>query len=88
MEIRCSQLTGARCWTTPGYLRGPLNCTLDLRWHRLGWGMRWEPYVNVVNVLDRRNVFVYFFDTGAVPATRTVLYQLPILVTFGVDFSW
>jgi hypothetical protein len=39
-------------------------------------------------VLDRRNVFAYFYETENVPVTRTVLYQLPILVSFGVDFSW
>ena len=70
--------------------RYPSYSRLDagLRWHGRKWGLRWEPYLNVVNVLDRHNVFAYFFDTDKTPPTRTAFYQLPILVTFGVDFSW
>ncbi len=70
--------------------RYPTYSRLDvgLRWHGRKWGLHWEPYLNVVNVLDRHNVFAYFFDTDKTPPTRTAFYQLPILVTFGVDFSW
>ncbi len=74
-------LDGARY---PSYFRADLG----FRWHGRRWGLEWEPYVDVANVLNHRNVFAYFYDTEQVPATRTVLYQLPILVSFGVDFSW
>jgi hypothetical protein len=76
---------------------GPLNgarypsySRLDagFRWHWRKWGMRWDPYLDIVNVLDRHNVFAYFFDTDTRPPTRTAFYQLPILATFGVDLSW
>jgi len=74
-------LDGARY---PSYLR----VDLGFRWHGRHWGLDWEPYLDVANVLDHRNVFAYFYDTRATPVTRTVLYQLPILVSFGADFSW
>jgi hypothetical protein len=76
---------------------GPLNGSrypsysrLDVgfRWHGHGWGLQWEPYLDVVNTLDRHNVFAYFFDTEQQPVTRTAFFQLPILATFGMDFSW
>ncbi|HUL48395.1 MAG TPA: TonB-dependent receptor [Gemmatimonadales bacterium] len=78
-------------------LGGPLNgaryppySRLDMgfRWHGHHWGIQWEPYLDIVNVLDRQNVFAYFFDTDKAPPTRTAFFQLPILVTAGVDFSW
>jgi TonB-dependent receptor-like protein len=70
--------------------RYPIYSRLDagFRWHGRKWGMRWEPYLDVVNVYNRRNVFAYFFNTDKKPPTRTAFYQLPILATFGVDFSW
>ncbi len=74
-------LDGARY---PAYSR----VDVGLRWHGRRWGMDWAPYVNVANVLDHHNVFAYFYDTEQVPATRTVLYQLPILLSLGLDFSW
>jgi hypothetical protein len=70
--------------------RYPYYSRLDigLRWHGRKWGLAWEPYLQVVNAYNRRNVFTYFFDDGTTPPTRTAFFQLPILVTFGVDFSW
>lgn len=61
---------------------------LGFRWHGRHWGLNWAPYLDVANVLDRPNVFAYFYQTDTVPAQRTVLYQLPILISFGTDFSW
>jgi len=70
--------------------RYPAYSRLDVgfRWHGHRWGLQWEPYVDVVNVLDRHNVFAYFFNTDVQPTTRTAFFQLPILLTFGLDFSW
>lgn len=74
-------LDGARY---PSYAR----VDVGFRWHGRRWGLAWQPYLDVANVLDRRNVFAYFYETEKTPATRTVLYQLPVLISFGVDFSW
>jgi hypothetical protein len=74
-------LNGARY---PAYAR----LDVGLRWHGHRWGLDWQPYVNVVNLFDRRNVFFYFVDTDSTPPQMTVIYQLPIVLTFGVDFSW
>jgi TonB-dependent Receptor Plug Domain len=68
----------------PGYAR----VDLGFRWHGRRWGIEWQPYLDIANVLDHRNVFAYFYETENVPATRTVLYQLPFLFSFGVDFTW
>lgn len=61
---------------------------VSLRWDFTKWGIRWEPYLQVANVYNRRNVFLYFFDYGDAPPTRTGVSQLPLLPTFGVEFSW
>jgi len=39
-----------------------------------------------VNVLNRKNVFVYSFDYTTAPATRSAISQLPILPSVGVEF--
>jgi hypothetical protein len=41
--------------------------------------------LQVANLYNRRNVFLYFFDYGNVPPTRTGLSQLPFLPTFGLE---
>jgi len=73
---------------------GPLNgeryppysrLDLGLRWSFAALGARLEPYLNVVNLYNRRNVFFYFFDYAAAPPTRTGVSQLPILPTFGLE---
>jgi len=61
---------------------------LSLRWDFTKWGIRWEPYLQVANVYNRKNVFLYFFDYGDVPPTRTGVSQIPLLPTFGIEFSW
>ena len=61
---------------------------LSLRWDFTKWGIRWEPYLQVANVYNRKNVFLYFFDYGDAPPTRTGVSQIPLLPTFGVEFSW
>jgi hypothetical protein len=61
---------------------------VSLRWDFTKWGVRWEPYLQVANVYNRKNVFLYFFDYAAAPPTRTGVSQLPILPTFGIEFSW
>lgn len=61
---------------------------LGLRWRFEKFGGLWEPYVQVANAYNRRNVFVYFFDYEDVPPTRTGVSQLPVLPTFGIEFTF
>lgn len=75
-------------------IAGPINSArfphysrldLGLRWPFRKWGASWEPFLQVVNLYNRRNVFVYFFDYGSVPPTRTGISQLPLLPTLGLE---
>ena len=67
--------------------RYPPYTRLDLgfrwTWHR--WGAVWNPYFQIVNLYNRRNVFLYFFDYGVTPPTRTGVSQLPFLPSFGME---
>jgi len=68
--------------------RYPTYTRLDVsfRWQFEKWGGLWEPYVSVANAYNRKNPFVYIFDYGTTPATRTGVSQIPLLPTFGVEF--
>lgn len=67
--------------------RYPPYSRLDLgfRWSFRKFGATWEPYLQAVNLYNRRNVFFYFFDYGNAPPTRTGVSQLPILPTLGIE---
>jgi hypothetical protein len=58
---------------------------LGMRWSFRTLGATWEPYLQFVNLYNRRNVFLYFFDYGNSPPTRTGLSQLPFLPALGVE---
>lgn len=76
--------------TTINGERFPHYSRLDagLRW-QLSWlGGTWWPYVQIVNIYDRRNVFAYTFDYGIVPPVRSGWSQLPVLPIVGVEFEW
>ena len=70
--------------------RYPAYTRLDagFRWNFRHWGVSWEPYFQVVNGYNRRNVFLYFFDYGNSPPTRTGISQMPLLPTFGVEIRF
>lgn len=61
---------------------------VSLRWDMERWGMRWQPYLQVANVYNRLNVFLYYTDYGASPPTRTGVSQLPLLPTFGIEVAF
>lgn len=76
------------------HVPGPINgeryppysrLDLGLRWSFKKLGATWEPYLQAVNLYNRRNVFFYFFDYGNAPPTRTGVSQLPVLPTFGLE---
>ncbi|NIM49998.1 MAG: hypothetical protein GTO22_12250 [Gemmatimonadales bacterium] len=70
--------------------RFPFYARIDvgLRWRVEKWGGVLRPYVQVVNVLNRKNVWVYAFDYDQVPPTRSGLSQLPFLPAVGVEFEF
>jgi hypothetical protein len=69
-------------------LRYPAYTRLDVsfRWQFEKWGGQWEPYLQVANVYNRKNPFLYVFDFDEAPPTRTGVSQIPLLPTFGVEF--
>jgi hypothetical protein len=70
--------------------RFPSYSRLDvgLHWDFTKWGIQWKPYLQVANVYNRRNVFLYVFDYGSRPATRSGVAQVPLFPTFGIEFTW
>jgi hypothetical protein len=70
--------------------RYPYYTRLDagLRWSFRKWGAVWEPYLQAVNLYNRRNVLLYFFDYQSIPPSRTGLSQIPLLPTFGVEIRF
>jgi hypothetical protein len=61
---------------------------VGLHWHARRWGVLWQPYFEVVNVYDRKNVFTYFVDEERQQSKMTAIYQLPVLASFGMELSW
>jgi hypothetical protein len=76
--------------TTINGERYPYYSRLDvgLRWQARWLGGTWRPYLNVVNVYNRRNVLFYVFDYDAAPPTRGGWSQLPFFPTAGVEVEW
>lgn len=70
--------------------RFPAYSRLDVsfRWTAGIWGGTLSPYLQFVNVLNRRNVFLYAFDFDDPPPTRTTVTQLPLIPSFGVEFAF
>ncbi|MDH3458464.1 MAG: TonB-dependent receptor, partial [Gemmatimonadota bacterium] len=70
--------------------RYPFYGRLDLsfRWEKRAWGGVLRPYLQIANLLNRRNVFLYFYDYNNAPPTRRAISQLPLLPSFGVEFEF
>ena len=76
-------------------IAGAINSARYPAYSRLDVGLRWsvekfggllQPYFQLVNLYNRHNVFLYFFDYVDAPPTRTGVSQLPLLPTFGLEF--
>ena len=66
-------------------------------YHRLDWSARrtfrksWGtlvPYVNVLNVYNRRNPLFYFFQYEDTPPVRAGVSMFPVLPTFGLEVTF
>ncbi len=76
---------------------GPRNAERYPAYHRLdvtirrpierAWGS-YVPYLQVLNVYNRRNVLFYFFDYGASPPVRSGFSMFPLLPAIGVEVSF
>lgn len=70
--------------------RYPTYHRLDVSFRRTfdkSWGSL-TPYVNVVNVYNRKNVLFYFFQYEETPPTRSGISMFPVLPTFGLEVSF
>jgi len=76
--------------TTRNGERFPYYSRLDVlfRWEFEKWGGVWRPFLQVANVLNRTNVWVYSFNYNVSPPTRTGYSQLPFFPTIGIEFEW
>jgi hypothetical protein len=80
-----------------GVLLGERNAARYPGYHRLdlslrktypkGWG-RLSPYLEVVNVYDRRNVLFYFYEFDRTPPVRSGVSMFPLLPTIGLEVSF
>ena len=46
------------------------------------------PYLNVLNVYNRKNVLFYFYEYEKSPVVRTGLFMFPFLPTAGFEISF
>ena len=69
----------------PPYHR--LDLSFRKRYER-SWGS-FTPFLDVLNVYDRRdNVLFYFYEYDVSPPTRTGISMLPVIPTLGVEVSF
>ncbi len=80
-----------------GIFFGPRNAARYPAYHRLDislrktWQKRWgtvTPYLNVINVYNRKNVHYYQYHYGGIPPVRTGFSMIPVLPTIGVEVSF
>ena len=67
--------------------RFPTYTRLDLgvrKTFRKGWGQL-TPYMDVLNVLNRKNVLFYFYEFDESPPVRSGVSMFPVLPTIGVE---
>jgi hypothetical protein len=70
--------------------RYPRYHRLDLSFRRTfpkPWG-RLTPYLNLVNVYNRKNVLFYFYEYNRDPAVRSGISMFPVLPTVGLEVSF
>ena len=70
--------------------RYPVRHRLDISLRKTvekDWGTI-KPYLNVINVYNRKNVLFYWYDHWEEEPTRTGVSMFPILPTFGVEVSF
>lgn len=76
---------------------GPRNGSRYAPYHRLdvsfrrtydtSWGS-FTPYLDILNVYNRKNVLFYFFQYDATPAVRSGVSMLPFVPTLGAEVTF
>ena len=51
-------------------------------------GATLRPYFNLINVFNRKNVFLYWLDSDEGELRVQGLSQLPLIPTFGLRMEW
>jgi len=76
---------------------GAKNSTRYPTYHRMDlsirktwkfWGMTSYPYFQIINVYNRDNVFLYFWDHEANPSTFITVPMFPFLPTLGFEIEF
>lgn len=68
----------------PYYMRWDISLMKRFRW----LGMGWSADLQVVNVLNRDNVFFYNWDFDDNPPTRDEITMLPLIPTIGISVEF
>jgi outer membrane receptor protein involved in Fe transport len=70
--------------------RFPAYHRLDASLRKEGrlWGIAASPYLQIINIYNRKNVFYYFWDHEVNPSRLTTVSMFPLLPTVGVDFAF
>jgi hypothetical protein len=68
----------------PAYLRADIGVRKQ---YRKSWGTL-KPYLDLLNVTDRRNVLFYFYEYDRRPATRSGISMFPLLPSIGVEATF
>jgi len=82
---------------SPEPVGGARNASRYPPFHRLDFGLTrtftrahttWTPSLQLINVYNRQNTFVYAFDYQANPPTRTAISQFPLLPSVGLTVEF
>jgi hypothetical protein len=70
-------------------LRLPSTQRLDVTVTReMQKGVKFTPFLSIVNLYNAKNVFMYSFDYQSSPPTKTSYSQIPLLPSIGVTIEW
>ncbi|MFQ6618243.1 MAG: TonB-dependent receptor plug domain-containing protein, partial [Fidelibacterota bacterium] len=70
--------------------RYPIYHRMDLNIKKTYTFKYWKavPYIQIVNIYNRKNIFFYFWNHEANPSKREEVTMFPFLPTIGIDFSF
>ena len=70
--------------------RLPDYSRLDVRlnWYTTVWGLNWLFYLDVINILNRKNVFSYRYSVEDAEIIERPSTMFPIIPTFGISFRF
>ncbi len=68
----------------PTYHR--LDMSLRKRW--AFWGLETFPYLQIINVYNQKNVFLYFWDHDSNPSKYKAVPMFPFLPTIGMEINF